>query len=150
MNRKSRWTLVALAPLLMAAWWMDRQPSYRAYEAPVLAPPGTAVPVSGREVVSWSTDLTNPVPAEESSRQRGEALFQVNCALCHGVGGKGPGPVGLKLVPPAPVLDQARIRALSDGDIYKRITLGFGRMPPFQGKLTSAERWDMVNYLRGS
>jgi mono/diheme cytochrome c family protein len=149
MNRLSRWILVALAPLLMAAWWMDRQPSYRAQEEPVLVPPAAAVPTTGKEVVSWQSALTNPVPPEATSRQRGVALYRINCALCHGEGGNGPGPVGKKLVPPAPALDQARIGALSDGDIYLRITLGFGRMPPFQGKLTSAERWDMVNYLRG-
>lgn len=148
MNRPSRWILVALAPLLMAAWWMDRQPSFGPYEEPLLAPPPTAVPTAGKEVVSWQSALTNPVPPEDASRQRGAALYRINCALCHGEGGKGTGPVGNKLVPPAPVLDQARVRALSEGDIFKRITLGFGRMPPFQGKLTTAERWDLVNYLR--
>ena len=39
MKRIARLAILAAAPLLMAALWMDEQPSYKPYEAPVLAPP---------------------------------------------------------------------------------------------------------------
>jgi mono/diheme cytochrome c family protein len=40
------------------------------------------------------------------------------------------------------------VRERSDSHIFKAITFGFGRMPPFKDKLTQNERWELVNYLR--
>ncbi|HEX9137171.1 MAG TPA: cytochrome c [Nitrospirota bacterium] len=40
------------------------------------------------------------------------------------------------------------VKGLSDSTIFKAITFGFGRMPAFQDKLMSAERWNLVNFLR--
>lgn len=148
MKPMTRLALAACAPLLMAALWMDRQPSYKPYRAPVLAPPATAVPVTGRDIVSWETGLRNPVTAGEQSLARGKTLFEINCALCHGAAAAKPGPVGQKLTPPPPGLDHELLQNRDDGHIYKAITLGFGRMLSFRGKLTPEERWDLVNYLR--
>ena len=140
--------LVAVAPLLVAAIWMDDQPSYRAYEAPVLAPPVTAVPVTGREIVSPESVLKNPVSPSKESLGQGKILFDINCAMCHGHSSTKPGPVGLKLTPPPPGLDHGTVRNLSDTDIFKAITFGFGRMPSFRDKLVPRERWSLVNFLR--
>jgi mono/diheme cytochrome c family protein len=140
--------ILALAPLLTAAMWMDRQPSHKPYQAPVLTPPGDAVPTSGREMITWNSELPNPVTATAQSLGQGEALFAINCAMCHGPTSATPGPVGQKLNPPPPGLDPGRVQDLSDATIFKAITLGFGRMPPFQGRLTPLERWDLVNFLR--
>jgi mono/diheme cytochrome c family protein len=139
---------MAIAPLLMAAIWMDKQPSYKAYEAPVLAPPATAVPVSGKEIISPQSELKNPVSPGKESLAQGEILFDINCAMCHGQTSVERGPVGKKLSPPPPGLDHEMVRSLSDSDIFKAITFGFGRMPPFQNKLITQERWSLVNFLR--
>jgi hypothetical protein len=45
-------------------------------------------------------------------------------------------------------LDHNLLQRLDDAAIFKAITLGFGRMPSFQDKLTPSERWDLVNFLR--
>lgn len=144
----TRLALVAVAPLLMAAIWMDRQPGYRPYQAPVLAPPAASVPVSGREVISQQSEPVNPVAASPASREKGKTLYGINCAMCHGMTSAERGMVGKKLNPPPPGLDPALVRGLSDAAIYKAITLGFGRMPPFQDRLTPDERWSLVHYLR--
>jgi mono/diheme cytochrome c family protein len=136
------------APLLMAAIWMDDQQSYKAYEAPVLAPPAGSVPVSGKELVSQETELKNPVTATAASLSEGKILFDTNCAMCHGHTSAERGPVGKKLVPPPPGLDPNLVRSRSDSHIFKAITFGFGRMPRFQDKLTPEERWSLVNFLR--
>ncbi len=148
MKHISKIIILAAAPLLMAAIWMDDQQSYKPYEAPVLAPPTTAVPVSGKELVSWQTELRNPVASTEASLSQGKALFDVNCAMCHGHTSEVRGPVGKKLSPPPPGLDHDLVQDRSDAHIFKAITLGFGRMPPFQDKLTPQERWSLVNFLR--
>lgn len=139
---------MAVAPLLMAAIWMDEQPSYRAYEAPVLAPPVTAVPVTGREIVSPEAELKNPVLPSKESLVRGETLFDINCAMCHGRTSAKPGPLGKRLSPPPPGLNHDMVRRLNDSDIFKAITFGFGRMPPFRDKLMPQERWYLVNFMR--
>ncbi|HXY54782.1 MAG TPA: cytochrome c [Nitrospirota bacterium] len=140
--------MLALAPLLMAAIWMDDQQSYKPYKAPVLSPPTDSVPVSGKEVVSGEAMLKNPVAPTEASLAQGRVLFETNCAICHGKTSAERGPVGKKLVPPPPALDQNMVKGLSDAVIFNAITNGFGRMPVFKDKLVPEERWKLVNYLR--
>jgi len=148
MKRILQVVVLVAAPVLMAAIWMDDQQSYKPYEAPVLSPPASAIPVSGKEIVSWQTDPRNPVAPTEASLSQGKALFDVNCVMCHGQTSAERGPVGKKLSPPPPGLDHDLVQDRSDAHIFKAITLGFGRMPPFQDKLTPQERWSLVNYLR--
>ncbi|MGD0586189.1 MAG: cytochrome c [Oryzomonas sp.] len=148
MKRSAGLAIIAVVPLLMAAMWMDRQPSIKPYQAPILMPPADSVPVSGRELVSQDTELKNPVSPNAESVTQGKAIFTVNCAMCHGQTSAERGPVGKKLVPPPPGLDRDMLQGLSDGAIFKAITFGFGRMPPFQNKLSPRERWDLVTFLR--
>ncbi len=148
MIRNSRLVILVAAPLLIAAIWMDKQPSYKPYEAPVLAPPASAVPVSGKRTVLRDADLQNSVKPTEASLALGKTLFDINCAMCHGHTSAERGQVGRKLSPPPPGLGPDLMHNLSDADIFKVITFGFGRMPPFRDKLMPQERWSLVNYLR--
>ncbi len=135
-------------PLLMASLEMDEQPSYKPYEAPVLAPPPDSVPVSGKEVVSPDTVKKDPVAPTRESLSQGKTLFTINCVMCHGETSAERGPVGKKLNPPPPGLDHDMVRGLSDTLIFNAVTFGFGRMPPFRDKLSPEERWNLVNFLR--
>ncbi len=148
MKRFSLLFILVSAPLLVAAIWMDDQQSYKPYKAPVLAPPADSVPVSGKEIVSQEAEYKNPVAPNEASLAQGKALFETNCAMCHGQTSAERGPVGKKLVPPPPGLDHEMVKGLSDSTIFKAITFGFGRMPVFRDKLTPQERWNLVNFLR--
>jgi mono/diheme cytochrome c family protein len=148
MKRIAKLAIVAAAPLLTAAIWMDEQPSYKPFQAPVLSPPKGSVPVSGAEIVSPEAELRNPVTPTAASLAQGRTLFEINCAMCHGRTSAQRGPVGLKLSPPPPGLDHDMVQGLSDSAIFKAITFGFGRMPPFRDKLTPRERWNLVNFLR--
>jgi mono/diheme cytochrome c family protein len=140
--------VLAVAPLLMAAIWMDNQQTYKPYEAPVLSPPAGSVPVSGKELVSQESELQNPIAPTPEVVARGRSLFEINCAICHGETSTERGPVGKKLVPPPPGLDPDMVQGLSDSTIFKAITFGFGRMPVFKDKLLPEERWSLVNFLR--
>lgn len=150
MRCRCRVLILAVVPLLMAALWMDEQPSYRPYEAPVLAPPPGAVPVTGREKEPTGAEAENPVPSDRQSVARGEKLYDINCAMCHGRPLAGPGRVGRKITPPPPVLDPELVRNRSDSHIFNAVTFGFGRMPPFRESISGRERWDLVNFLRSS
>jgi mono/diheme cytochrome c family protein len=140
--------VLVVAPLLMAALWMDQQPTFKPYGEPVLLPPGTAVPFSGTEIVSPSAELQNPITPSAASLAQGKTLFANNCALCHGETSSRPGLVGSKLKPPPPGLNHDLLKERSDSQLFKVISNGFGRMPPFKEKLAPQERWHLVNFLR--
>lgn len=140
--------LVGLAAMQSGCNDMHDQPSIKPQEAPRRTAPAEAVPVQGKQTITWQTLLSNPIVSSDASLHRGMDLYRINCVMCHGTRETSPGAVGQKLVPPPPDLHEPRIKALSDGDIYKRISLGFGRMPPFQPVLSATDRWHLVNYLR--
>jgi cytochrome c len=148
MKRVAQLIVLAMVPFLAAAIWLDNQQSYKPYQAPVLAPPAGAVPVTGREIVTPDSTLKDPVPRTAESVSAGKTLFETNCIFCHGRTSAERGPVGKKLNPPPPGLDRGMVRGLDDSAIFKVLTFGFGRMPVFRDKLTPRERWDLVNFLR--
>jgi mono/diheme cytochrome c family protein len=64
---------------------MHYQPSYRASEPPRLSAPASAVPMyPAAQATSFTLD--------------GQHLFEVNCSMCHGITGKGDGPVLQKMM----------------------------------------------------
>ena len=97
--------------------------------------------------------LTNPVPADQDSLDRGADLYSTLCASCHGDGGMGDGPAGVNLDPvPAPVAHTSQM--LGDDLLFWRISEG-GTMAPFNSampawkdSLDEQARWDLINYVR--
>lgn len=148
MNPMARIVLLVVAPLLMAALWMDQQPAFKPYQEPILVPPVTAIPFSATEIVSPSAEGKNPVAPTAASLAQGKTLFAIDCALCHGETSDQPGLVGHKLKPPPPGLNPGLLKERSDSQLFKAISNGFGRMPPFKAKLSPQERWHLINYLR--
>lgn len=144
----ARLVILSASPLLMAALWMDKQPSPKAYQTPVMAPPTDSVPTTGKEIVLQNTGIKNPIKPTEASQARGKSHFAINCAMCHGETPAERGPVGNKFKPPPPGLEHDLVRERSDAHIFRAITFGFGRMPPFKDKLSPEERRDLVNFLR--
>jgi len=101
-------------------------------------------------VPSEYTGLTNPIPADSASLERGGNLYAKNCASCHGDGGMGDGPAASALDPaPAPVAHSSQM--LADDYLFWRISEGgapFGTSMPAWKTLDEEARWDMINYMR--
>lgn len=91
--------------------------------------------------------LANPAPFKQQSVENGRRLFEIYCALCHGVDGKGMGVVATKFIPP-PDLTLPMFQQQADGFIYGTIRNGGAVMPSYGEVLSSKERWDIVNFLR--
>jgi mono/diheme cytochrome c family protein len=131
------------------------------YELPRL-PADHTIPVSGphadapppftqAQLDSAAATLTNPYGANPSPRviQRGKALYDTQCIVCHGPSGAGDGPVvGQGKFPFALPLISGTAPGRSDGYIYGIIVVGRGLMPPYGEKLTHLDRWAGVEYVR--
>jgi mono/diheme cytochrome c family protein len=167
MRRSGLVTIAVLLMLPVLGWgygWdkdMVDQPSEKAQESE--APPGPgSIPTTGGEIVPQPfTDeefdemkiaavaLVNPVSANAESIARGKVFYDINCFVCHGSGGVGDGPVGLKFVEKAPVdLNDAYTQDQADGQLFFTLTRGRALMPFYRDALSQAERWDVINYLR--
>ncbi|MBI2886254.1 MAG: c-type cytochrome [Chloroflexi bacterium] len=145
---------------------MHYQPSFRAQEPPRRGPVADAVPVTGREVAvdfAQSVNLRNPLARTPANLEAGRALYQVNCAMCHGPQGKGNGPLVAHFQqynqPPPVDFSQPRTRGRREGEIWGIVTNGFplpgipqpggpGGMPAFKNILTEQERWLLTIFVQ--
>jgi mono/diheme cytochrome c family protein len=101
----------------------------------------------------------NPTPDTPETIDRGRALFQANCAICHGPRALGDGPQAF-LLNPRPVNLQLHVPQHAPGEIYYWITEGVAGtgMPAWkevkaadgshESGLTDDQRWTIVRYLQ--
>ena len=129
--------------------FMEVQPSFRPMEDPLPIPP-LSIPVEGAAFVLGMGAPVNPIEADEISLQRGELLYGVNCAVCHGVSGQANGPITPFLAKKKPADHSSDVvQTKSDGALFMVISYGVpGSMPALNENLNVRERWDVVNYMR--
>jgi high-affinity iron transporter len=88
-------------------------------------------------------------PAKAPSVQRGAALYQEQCASCHGAQGRGDGPLAARLDPP-PIAFSDRNRAKERNlfALHQTITRGMEgtSMPAFAG-LSDEDRWALAFFV---
>ncbi len=139
---------------------MVDQPIAKAQRAEAPAGPD-AVPVVGGETLPDPTTeagmfdakdeavtLQNPVPATPESVATGQYLFELNCLVCHGVEGRGDGPVGLQLETAPVDMHEPYTQDQADGQLFFTITRGRVTMPYYRDALSQEERWHVINYIR--
>jgi mono/diheme cytochrome c family protein len=134
--------------------FMEIQPSFRPMEDP-LPPPPKSVPVQGAAFVPGAGSASNPIPADQASLARGQTMYQIHCALCHGDQGKGDGSIAEELIRKPADLTNINVSQLSEGELFQVITDGVqpggdrkGGMPNLRENLSVSDRWDVVNYVR--
>jgi mono/diheme cytochrome c family protein len=90
----------------------------------------------------------NPVAVNESSLAAGQKIYLKRCLACHGKTGNGDGPDAVDLgIHPAKLSDAA-VREETDGELFWKITVGKKPMPNYGSRLSPADRWNVINYLR--
>jgi mono/diheme cytochrome c family protein len=96
--------------------------------------------------------MKNPVKSTPESVTAGRGLYGKNCRHCHGLRGKGDGPLAPKSPRPADLTDDKWDHGSSDGEIYTLILNGapapMSEMKPMKGTLTPTQIWQIVNYIR--
>jgi mono/diheme cytochrome c family protein len=96
----------------------------------------------------------NPTPASEESIAKGKELYlersKGNCIFCHGEAGSGNTENLPKLRrKPADLSNKERMTAMTDGEIFWKISKGItGIMPAGEKRMSEEERWHVVNYVR--
>jgi mono/diheme cytochrome c family protein len=111
----------------------------------VPVPPGTVA----RGASAQAAALAPPGPERTPALLgRGEELFKVFCTPCHGVSGRGDGPVVSKGFAPPPSYYEERLRTLEPAQIVQVITHGKGRMFPYADRVRPEDRWAIAHHVK--
>jgi mono/diheme cytochrome c family protein len=142
---------------------MARDPAYKAFAPNPVTRDGLTLqhPVAGtiprgyhpfhygpgeQEAVRAGLELKDPYKPTARNLEEGKALFETYCAVCHGLQGRGDGPISSK-IPPPPSYHSDRLMQFAHGHIFHVITLGTGKMPSYAAQLSADERWKIVTYV---
>jgi mono/diheme cytochrome c family protein len=91
----------------------------------------------------------NPLPPSDAALQSARSVYSEKCAHCHGDTGKGDGPdAGSHDHAPPNFTDVSRMRAITDGELFYKLTEGHRPMPSFKKRLTEEQRWRLVLLIR--
>ena len=102
-------------------------------------------------MLPWVTWMGNAVvhAGGEDSR-KGKAVYEKSCVLCHGPQGRGDGPVGKTINPPAADFTSAASKKKTDAELLA--TIENGRPPTamvgWKGQLSEAEIQDVLAYVK--
>ncbi|HEX5883067.1 MAG TPA: cytochrome c [Pyrinomonadaceae bacterium] len=96
----------------------------------------------------------NPTMPTTESIAKGKELYlertKGNCVFCHGETGSGNEANLARLRrKPADLSNKERMTAMTDGELFWKISKGInGIMPAGEKRMTEEERWHVVNYIR--
>src|SRR6185312_14393767 len=90
----------------------------------------------------------NPYPVTASLLARGRQRFDIYCAPCHGALGDGDGYIVRRGFPSPPSYHIARLRNAPDRYFVDVMTNGYGLMYSYADRVSPADRWAIVAYIR--
>lgn len=103
----------------------------------------------------WTSDFPEQIALTAETMDRGQERFNINCAACHGLDGKGLGLVtqrALALQTPTwtrpTSLHTDDVRKQPVGKLFHSITHGVRRMPGYGQQISVEDRWAIVMYVR--
>jgi mono/diheme cytochrome c family protein len=114
--------------------------------------------LAGQDANGAAAQLRNPVASTPESLAAGKRAYDVNCAACHGNRAQGSEKAGVVISiiqeqggkQPPDLTDDKWDHGASDGEIYTVIKKG---VPPtmmagWEGRISDAEIWSIINYIR--
>lgn len=136
---------LALALATGSLWAQEQKPA----PAPNAAPGTAQAAPHPAEVSAEDKARKNPVPFSEVYVARGKKIYATQCAFCHGEKGDGKGDVATDMKLTLPNFTKPdTLKNRTDGELFAIIGKGADPMPGESGRLTDAQRWNLVNYLR--
>jgi mono/diheme cytochrome c family protein len=91
--------------------------------------------------------MSNPLPRTAAVLERGQAVYRMYCAVCHGTWGTGDGPVVNPFPKPAS-LQSTKIRAYPDAAIFHVVWYGGTAMPSYSKQILARDIWAAIHYIR--
>ncbi|HET6466566.1 MAG TPA: cytochrome c [Nitrospiria bacterium] len=81
---------------------------------------------------------------------KGKPVYEKNCLICHGPQGRGDGPMGKSLNPPAPNFASPESQHKSDAELLKAVREGHPdtAMTAWKGTLSEQQFLDVLSYVR--
>ena len=133
---------------------MRETPGVKPHEAPLLILEPGIVPIHGGDAIYRLTpaaDLLSPLNRQASTTiARGENLYRVYCAQCHGNNFDGNGTVGQSFQPLPANLRGPEVQAKTEGELFKSISFGIpgGRQPALDTTLLPDDRWYIIAFVQ--
>ena len=98
-------------------------------------------------------ELKNPIPLNSGTLAEGERLFNIYCAVCHGVSGQGNGSIVVNPniknpFPPPPSYFSERLLTLPEGQMYHTIVHGRNLMGSYASQLNEDQRWQVIHHVK--
>ena len=95
-------------------------------------------------------ELINPFEPNEENIARGKFEYNVFCANCHGIDGRGDGNLYANGKYPSepPSLITEDMLSRPDGEFFHIITLGSAIMGPFASLIRSEDKWKVILYIK--
>lgn len=105
-----------------------------------------AAPVKG----SVATNAKNPVMPTAASLAEAKAVYNRDCALCHGDNGNGKTDLATSMqLVMSDWTDPKSLASKQDGELFNRIRAGDSKMPGEDaGRAKDAVVWNMIHYIR--
>lgn len=129
---------------------MANQPKRLPYEVYLTEPAVPPLRTAPEGTVARDAQLgpVSPPPLTPALLQRGRERFQIYCAVCHGQAGYGDGQIVQRGFPAPPSYHIDRLRNAPNQHFYDVITNGYGVMFSYAQRVTPADRWAIVAYIR--
>lgn len=89
-----------------------------------------------------------PMDVTMDVMRRGQKKYEINCKVCHGMTGTGNGIVSQYGLTAIANYHSDRFRQMADGEIFNTISNGKNQMFGYGDKISIADRWAVVAYVR--
>jgi high-affinity iron transporter len=118
--------------------------------ANAVRPPAEVAALYARFTNALGREGALDLPSRKLDVAEGRALYERNCASCHGLSGEGNGPASRGMSPPPPAVGTAEVmNDLSPAMMYRIMTVGVaGTAMTAWTSLTSEQRWNVIAYLQ--
>ena len=153
MNSRLLLAALALAPLLAGCKRQDMytQAKYQVWDKNTFFANQSSMrhPVPGT-VARDAPNPPVPMPAsiDEATLERGENRYEIFCTPCHGRGGHGNGMIVQRGFKHPPSLVDGPLREANAQVFWDSMTKGYGIMYSYADRLSPADRWAVVAYIR--